>query len=126
MKSSIILFIATVIGFLAMGIRNSFGVFLKPMTLDLGWSREVFAFGLAVQELLSQCVAQDVAPDQIVLALRMLLIDLRTSRVRASAMAARWKRFKPSEASRSRRRLWKTGNSSPASIRTSLGRDCLR
>jgi len=36
---------------LAMGTRASFGLFLKPMTMDLGWSRETFAFAMALQNL---------------------------------------------------------------------------
>ena len=37
---------------LAMGMRASFGLFLKPMSLDLGWGRETFAFAMALQNLL--------------------------------------------------------------------------
>src|SRR5499433_1379457 len=37
---------------LAMGTRQGFGLFLQPMTLDHGWSRETFAFALALQNLL--------------------------------------------------------------------------
>ncbi len=37
---------------LSMGIRQSFGLFLAPMTADLGWSREVFALAIAVQNLI--------------------------------------------------------------------------
>jgi predicted MFS family arabinose efflux permease len=37
---------------LAFGIRSSFGLFLQPMSLDLGWGREVFALALAIQNLL--------------------------------------------------------------------------
>jgi len=36
---------------LALGFRQSFGIFLKPMSLDLGYSRETFAFALALQNL---------------------------------------------------------------------------
>jgi len=36
----------------AMGVRHGFGLFLQPMTLDHGWSRETFAFALALQNLL--------------------------------------------------------------------------
>jgi predicted MFS family arabinose efflux permease len=35
-----------------MGLRQSMGLFLKPMTLELGVGREVFAFGLAISNLL--------------------------------------------------------------------------
>ena len=34
-----------------MGIRQSFGLFLKPVTLDLGISREAFAFSIALVNL---------------------------------------------------------------------------
>jgi predicted MFS family arabinose efflux permease len=34
------------------GIRSSFGLFLQPMSLDLGWGREVFALAMAIQNLL--------------------------------------------------------------------------
>lgn len=37
---------------LAMGLRNSLGLFLKPMSVDLGWGREIFSFALAMQNLL--------------------------------------------------------------------------
>jgi len=37
---------------LAMGSRQGFGLFLQPMTLDHGWSRETFAFALALQNLI--------------------------------------------------------------------------
>jgi MFS family permease len=33
------------------GIRHAFGLFLAPMTRDHGWTREVFAFALALQNL---------------------------------------------------------------------------
>jgi predicted MFS family arabinose efflux permease len=36
---------------LSMGIRHGFGLFLQPLTMDRGWSRETFAFALAVQNL---------------------------------------------------------------------------
>src|SRR5512139_3673226 len=36
---------------LSMGIRHGFGLFLQPMTMDRGWTRETFAFALAVQNL---------------------------------------------------------------------------
>ncbi|HIX60900.1 MAG TPA: MFS transporter, partial [Candidatus Halomonas stercoripullorum] len=37
---------------LAMGLRHGFGLFMEPMSSDLGWGREVFAFALALQNLL--------------------------------------------------------------------------
>ena len=36
---------------LSMGIRHGFGLFLQPLTMDRGWSRETFAFALAIQNL---------------------------------------------------------------------------
>jgi MFS family permease len=36
---------------LAFGIRHTFGLFLAPMSADHGWTREVFAFAIAVQNL---------------------------------------------------------------------------
>jgi MFS family permease len=36
---------------LALGTRHSFGLYLQPMTLDLGWSRQTFAIALAIQNL---------------------------------------------------------------------------
>jgi predicted MFS family arabinose efflux permease len=36
---------------LSMGIRHGFGLWLAPMTMDRGWSRETFAFALAVQNI---------------------------------------------------------------------------
>ncbi|MCC7328038.1 MAG: MFS transporter [Burkholderiales bacterium] len=36
---------------LAMGIRHGFGLFLQPISSDLGWGRETFALALAVQNL---------------------------------------------------------------------------
>lgn len=37
---------------LSMGIRQSFGLFLRPISMDLGTGREVFAFAIALQNLL--------------------------------------------------------------------------
>ncbi|KAB2873928.1 MAG: MFS transporter [Ideonella sp.] len=36
---------------LSMGIRHGFGLWLQPITMARGWSRETFAFALAVQNL---------------------------------------------------------------------------
>jgi len=36
---------------LSLGIRHGFGLFLKPMSMDLGWGRETFAFAVALQNL---------------------------------------------------------------------------
>jgi MFS family permease len=36
---------------LSFGIRHTFGLFLAPMSADHGWTREVFAFAIALQQL---------------------------------------------------------------------------
>ncbi len=36
---------------ISLGIRHAFGLFLAPMTRDNGWSREVFALAMALQNL---------------------------------------------------------------------------
>jgi len=36
---------------LAMGIRHGFGMWLQPITQERGWSRETFAFAIAIQNL---------------------------------------------------------------------------
>src|SRR5664279_4743018 len=36
---------------LAMGIRHGFGLFLQPVSSDMGWGRETFALAIAVQNL---------------------------------------------------------------------------
>ncbi|HKA43250.1 MAG TPA: MFS transporter [Burkholderiales bacterium] len=36
---------------LALGTRHTFGLYLQPMTFDLGWSRQTFAIALAIQNL---------------------------------------------------------------------------
>jgi MFS family permease len=35
----------------SLGIRHAFGLFLSPMSRDNGWTREVFAFAIALQNL---------------------------------------------------------------------------
>ena len=37
---------------LSMGIRHGFGLWLAPVTMDRGWTRETFAFALAIQNLM--------------------------------------------------------------------------
>ena len=37
---------------LSLGIRHGFGLFLPPMSAEFGWGREVFAFALALQNLI--------------------------------------------------------------------------
>ena len=40
---------------LALGTRQSFGLFLRPMSMDLGWGRETFSFAIALQNLVWGC-----------------------------------------------------------------------
>jgi MFS family permease len=37
---------------IALGTRQTFGLFLQPMSADLGWDRQTFAFALAAQNLI--------------------------------------------------------------------------
>ena len=39
------------VAFLGFGFSATFGVFLRPMSLDLGWGREIFSLSIAVQAL---------------------------------------------------------------------------
>lgn len=36
---------------LSLGVRHAFGLFLQPMSMEFGWGREVFAFAIALQNL---------------------------------------------------------------------------
>lgn len=36
---------------ISLGIRHAFGLFLQPMSLEMGWGREAFAFAIAAQNL---------------------------------------------------------------------------
>ena len=36
---------------LSMGIRHGFGLWLQPVTMERGWSREAFALAIAIQNL---------------------------------------------------------------------------
>ena len=46
-----VLFCGGAILTLALGTRHSFGLYLHPMTVDLGWTRQAFAVALAIQNL---------------------------------------------------------------------------
>jgi MFS family permease len=37
---------------IALGTRHNFGLYLQPMTVDLGWSRQTFSYAIALQNLL--------------------------------------------------------------------------
>ena len=49
--ASVLLFAGLIVT-VAMGIRHTFGLFLTPMSMDHQWSREVFSFALALQNLM--------------------------------------------------------------------------
>ena len=49
---TVVLICAGLVLTLSMGIRHGFGLFLQPMSADLGWGRETFALAMAVQNLL--------------------------------------------------------------------------
>lgn len=48
---TVILIFGGLILSLTLGIRHGFGLFLQPMSGELGWGREVFAFAIALQNL---------------------------------------------------------------------------
>lgn len=48
---AVVIVAACLLVMLGFGIRSSFGLFLEPMSGDRGWGREVFAFSMAVQNL---------------------------------------------------------------------------
>ncbi|HOI52809.1 MAG TPA: MFS transporter, partial [Azonexus sp.] len=47
----LILVIGGLILTLSMGVRHTAGLFLQPMTMAHGWSRETFSFAIAIQNL---------------------------------------------------------------------------
>ena len=47
-----VLVLSSVILTLSLGVRHGFGLFLAPMSADFGWGREVFAFAIALQNLI--------------------------------------------------------------------------
>src|SRR5260221_9419330 len=73
---------------LALGTRQSFGLFLRPMTIDLGCGREVFSFAIALQNLvwgLGMPVAGAIADRYG--ARRVLTLGALAYRLRLLAMA---------------------------------------
>src|SRR6266540_7077967 len=48
---SVVLVCGGLILLLAIGTRQSFGLFLVPISMDLGWGRETFSFAIALQNL---------------------------------------------------------------------------
>ena len=47
---------ASLILALSLGIRHGFGLFLPPMSSEFGWGREVFAFAIALQNLVTNAL----------------------------------------------------------------------
>ncbi len=58
---------------LSLGIRHAFGLFLQPMSIEFGWGREVFAFAIAIQNLIWGLL-QPVFISAIAYALGLLLM----------------------------------------------------
>src|SRR4030095_8665444 len=48
---TIVLVASAVILSIGMGIRHGFGLFLSPVSVEMGWGRETFALAIAVQNL---------------------------------------------------------------------------
>ncbi|MDP6698512.1 MAG: MFS transporter, partial [Candidatus Latescibacteria bacterium] len=51
-QTTIIVLLSALTVIASMGIRQSFGLFLQPISDDLGFGREVFSLALALQNLL--------------------------------------------------------------------------
>ena len=51
-RPGVVLLCGALILTLAMGVRHSGGLFLQPMTAEQGWSRELFSFAIAIQNLM--------------------------------------------------------------------------
>jgi len=49
---AVVLFCGGMILTIALGVRHNFGLYLQPMTADLGIGRETFAFAIAIQNLM--------------------------------------------------------------------------
>jgi MFS family permease len=50
-RPEFVLAAAVAILLIALGVRATFGLFLQPMSVDRGWSREVFSLAFAIQSL---------------------------------------------------------------------------
>jgi len=51
-KPLLVLILGTIILCVSFGVRSSLGVYMKPISFDLGWGREIFAFAIALQSLI--------------------------------------------------------------------------
>ena len=47
----VVLLCGTLILCLSFGLRQNFGLYMAPISSDLGWGRETFAFAVAFQSL---------------------------------------------------------------------------
>ena len=47
-----VLLCGALIVFISLGVRNSFGLFMRPISMDMGWGREALSLALAIQALL--------------------------------------------------------------------------
>ena len=47
----------------SMGIRHGFGLWLQPVTQDRGWTRETFAFAIAIQNILGEVISSRLDGD---------------------------------------------------------------
>jgi MFS family permease len=50
-RPELVLAAAVAILLIALGVRATFGLFLQPMTVDRGWTREIFSLAFAIQSL---------------------------------------------------------------------------
>ena len=50
-SSGIILACGGLVLAISLGVRHGFGLFLQPVSMDNGWGREVFAFAIALPNL---------------------------------------------------------------------------
>jgi len=50
--ATVVLVAGCIILCLGFGVRSGFGLFLQPMSLENGWSRETFSFAMAIQNLI--------------------------------------------------------------------------
>lgn len=51
----------TILVMISFGVRQSFGLFMAPLSVDMGWGREVFSFTIALQNLIIGLAAPFVA-----------------------------------------------------------------
>lgn len=49
---TVLLLSSSILLALSLGVRHAFGLFLPPMSQEFGWGREVFAFAIALQNLI--------------------------------------------------------------------------